>query len=1035
MTSNSDCYTTQGGIHVSRSTVKMQMDEAIESVLSCLDSQRGGLLVSSYEYPGRYKRWAIGFVNPPLELTTRGRHFTLKALNERGRVLLSHLVDCLYLHPHLQEVSVEEESIVGSIQQTTQSFTEEERSKQPSVFSVIREISQVFYSGEDEKLGLYGAFGYDLVFQFESIAKRRDRSADQRDLLLYLPDELFVVDYYLLQAYRYQYEFETEHGSTQGMHRTGEFIDYRAERLTPERESDHVPGEYAKKVEEALEYFRRGDLFEVVPSQNFYRSCVASPTDLFRTLQQINPSPYGFLLNLGGEYLIGASPEMFVRVEGKYVETCPISGTIGRGVDAIGDAAQIRLLLNSDKDAAELTMCTDVDRNDKSRICKPGSVRVIGRRQIEMYSHLIHTVDHVEGILRPEFDALDAFLTHAWAVTVTGAPKRSAMQFIEEREHTPRRWYGGAIGYLAFNGDINTGLTLRTMRLKDSIAEVRVGATVLYDSDPVAEEQETLTKAAALFQTLSYADKTDKSGKTTKAKLGRESPHQVQKRVLLIDYEDSFVHTLANYLRQAGAIVTTLRHGFSESMFDRKAFDLVVFSPGPGKPRDFGVPETVISCVRRELPVFGVCLGLQGIVEAFGGELGILDYPQHGKTSRIDIVEDSALFQNVPKSFEVGRYHSLYAQANGLPDQLKITALSEDGVIMAIEHKTKAIAAVQFHPESIMTLGSGVGLSIIKNVIQSYAKSSCQSIQIRRRAPHQVGKGYQIAASNTEPRHILEEIIWHKEQEVAQMQASLTLSELKTQVQVVPPAKDFILALQSSHSHPSLIAEVKKASPSKGIIRADFDPVNIARSYERAGATCLSVLTDSQFFQGSFDNLRSIRRSVSLPLLCKDFIIDIHQIYLARAAGADAVLLIVAILSDRDLQDFLNTIHSLGMTALVEVHTAVELNRALSLTGLRLLGINNRDLKNFTVDLETTEQLIQQQREQIESRGIKVVSESGLSERADLERVAQAGARAVLIGESLVKQLDIEQAVCKILNEEKEVVQPSNATPIARNAN
>ena len=722
---NSHCYTTKGGIHVSRSAVEMQIDDAVESVLSCLDSQRGGLLASSYEYPGRYKRWAIGFVNPPLELTTRDRSFTLKALNERGRVLLPYLAERLYLHPQLQEVSLEDDRLVGSIQQATQSFTEEERSKQPSVFSVVREISQAFYSNEDENLGLYGAFGYDLVFQFESIDKHRDRPAEQRDLVLYLPDELFVVDYYLQQAYRYQYEFETEHSSTQGIPRTGEFIDYRGERLTPERESDHVPGEYAEKVKKALEYFRRGDLFEVVPSQNFYRACVTSPTDLFRTLQQINPSPYGFLLNLGGEYLIGASPEMFVRVEGKCVETCPISGTIGRGVDAIGDAAQIRLLLNSDKDAAELTMCTDVDRNDKSRICKPGSVKVIGRRQVEVYSHLIHTVDHVEGILRPEFDALDAFLTHTWAVTVTGAPKRSAMQFIEEREHSPRRWYGGAVGWLAFNGDINTGLTLRTMRLQDSIAEVRVGATVLYDSDPAAEEEETLTKAAALFQTLGDAGQTVETGKTVKDNTSSESPQsQVQKRVLLIDYEDSFVHTLANYLRQAGAIVTTLRHGFPASVFDREAFDLVVFSPGPGKPSDFGVPETVMSCVQRDLPIFGVCLGLQSIVEAFGGELGILDYPQHGKTSRIDIVEDSALFKNVPKSFEVGRYHSLFALKDRLPEQLKVTALSEDDVIMAIEHKTLAIAAVQFHPESIMTLGSGVGLSIIENVIQSYAKST-----------------------------------------------------------------------------------------------------------------------------------------------------------------------------------------------------------------------------------------------------------------------------------------------------------------------
>ena len=288
-------------------------------------------------------------------------------------------------------------------------------------------------------------------------------------------------------------------------------------------------------------------------------------------------------------------------------------------------------------------------------------------------------------------------------------------------------------------------------------------------------------------------------------------------------------------------------------------------------------------------------------------------------------------------------------------------------------------------------------------------------MQIRRQSLR-LAEDYPIAVANSEPRHILEKIVWHKEQQVAQMRASLPLAELESKLQAVSPAKNFLLALQQSPNHPSLIAEVKKASPSKGIIRADFDPVSIARSYEQAGADCLSVLTDSQFFQGSFDNLSLVRRSVSLPLLCKEFIIDPYQIHLARATGADAVLLIVAILSDRDLQEFLNTIHSLGMTALVEVHTVAELDRALSLSDLRLLGINNRNLENFTVDLETTEQLIQQQREQIESKGITVVSESGLFERADLETVAKAGARAVLIGESLVKQPNIEQAVGKILN-------------------
>ena len=160
------------------------------------------------------------------------------------------------------------------------------------------------------------------------------------------------------------------------------------------------------------------------------------------------------------------------------------------------------MLLGSAKEESELTMCTDVDRNDKSRVCVPGTVTVIGRRQIEMYSRLIHTVDHIEGRLKPGFDAIDAFLTHMWAVTVTGAPKAWAMQFIEDNEAAPRRWYGGAVGKIGFDGSMNTGLTLRTARIKDGVAAVRAGATLLYDSDPESEERETHIKARALLETL-----------------------------------------------------------------------------------------------------------------------------------------------------------------------------------------------------------------------------------------------------------------------------------------------------------------------------------------------------------------------------------------------------------------------------------------------------------------------------------------------------------------------------------------------------
>ncbi|MGL5878226.1 MAG: anthranilate synthase component I, partial [Xenococcaceae cyanobacterium] len=200
-------YTTKGGVNISRFVTDIAIETAVEEVLFRLDSQRGGLLTSSYEYPGRYKRWGIGFFNPPLELVTRENSFTFKALNDRGLILLIFLADRFYRHPQLMDVLRDRNSLTGFIRKSDRLFSEEERSRQPSVFSVVREIISVFESDEDEQLGLYGAFGYDLVFQFEQMSKRLKRADNQRDLVLYLPDELVIIDYYLQKAFRLQYEF------------------------------------------------------------------------------------------------------------------------------------------------------------------------------------------------------------------------------------------------------------------------------------------------------------------------------------------------------------------------------------------------------------------------------------------------------------------------------------------------------------------------------------------------------------------------------------------------------------------------------------------------------------------------------------------------------------------------------------------------------------------------------------------------------------------------------------------------------------
>ncbi|MGX9116053.1 anthranilate synthase [Mesorhizobium sp. BHbsci] len=705
-------FVTAGGVTITRERHDRPYEGAIDAYIDGLNSRRGAVFSSNYEYPGRYTRWDTAIIDPPLVISARGRAMRIEALNSRGEVLLPVIGKAL---GGLDDVTIAETSkklIRLDVAKPGRVFTEEERSRVPSVFTVLRAITALFKTEEDANLGLYGAFGYDLAFQFDPVDYKLERQQSQRDLVLFLPDEILVVDHYSTKAWTDRYDYSGDEFSTEGLPRDEIVEPFKtADRIPPR--GDHEPGEYANLVRKAMESFKRGDLFEVVPGQMFYERCETPPSDISRKLKTINPSPYSFFINLGeGEYLIGASPEMFVRVNGRRVETCPISGTIKRGDDAISDSEQILKLLNSKKDESELTMCSDVDRNDKSRVCDPGSVRVIGRRQIEMYSRLIHTVDHIEGRLREGMDAFDAFLSHAWAVTVTGAPKLWAMRFIEQNEKSPRAWYGGAIGMVNFNGDMNTGMTLRTIRIKDGIAEVRAGATLLFDSIPEEEEAETELKASAMISAIRDA----KSGNAADTERATARVGDGV-NILLVDHEDSFVHTLANYFRQTGANVSTVRTPVPDEVFDRLKPNLVVLSPGPGTPKDFDCAATIKRARARDLPIFGVCLGLQALAEAYGGELRQLHVPMHGKPSRIRVSKPGIIFSGLPKEVTVGRYHSIFADPVRLPDGFVVTAETEEGVIMAFEHSKEPIAAVQFHPESIMTLGHNAGMRIIENIV------------------------------------------------------------------------------------------------------------------------------------------------------------------------------------------------------------------------------------------------------------------------------------------------------------------------------
>uniref|UniRef100_A0A0D3H481 indole-3-glycerol-phosphate synthase n=1 Tax=Oryza barthii TaxID=65489 RepID=A0A0D3H481_9ORYZ len=374
--------------------------------------------------------------------------------------------------------------------------------------------------------------------------------------------------------------------------------------------------------------------------------------------------------------------------------------------------------------------------------------------------------------------------------------------------------------------------------------------------------------------------------------------------------------------------------------------------------------------------------------------------------------------------------HALRSAVAGAARAVRCSA-AKDSILYALEHDE------MFNSAEVIQWESGKSINSI---------AAAQGIRIRRRCrPRYPSEG--SGADKAVPRNMLEQIIWDKEVEVSQRKAKKPLQKVIESSQHAPPARDFVGALTAAYSRnvaPALIAEVKKASPSRGVLREDFNPVEIAQSYEKNGAACLSILTDEKHFQGSFENLETVRNSgVKCPLLCKEFVIDIWQIYYARSKGADAILLIAAVLPDLDIKYMLRICKNLGMTALIEVHDERELDRVLKIDGVQLIGINNRSLgmviiisckclqsfetlriivdidvywnfviiETFKVDTSNTKTLLEKRGDLIRDKGILVVGESGLFTPDDVAYVQNAGVSAILVGESLVKQENPGQAI------------------------
>jgi anthranilate synthase component I len=397
--------------------------------------------------------------------------------------------------------------------------------KAPDPYAAVAEYLGRFTLAQVEDLppfagGAVGFFGYDLVRTVEPLGEPNPDTLGLPDMALMVTNVMLAFDHLRHELTILACAFTEDDGGIDAAYsRAAEAIAEVRERLrgpvpTPERPAVSTPPRFASNMERQdfeaavrriIEYIHAGDAFQVVPSQRFSADSPVEPFSIYRGLRAVNPSPYMYFLEFGDFQLAGASPEPLVKVQGRRVETRPIAGTYPRGSSEEEDRRLAERLVNDPKERAEHVMLVDLGRNDLGRVCEYGSISVDELMVVETYSHVLHIVSQVSGKLRDGVSAMDVLRSALPAGTLSGAPKVRAMQIIDELEPHKRGSYGGAIGYLAWNGDLDTAIHIRTVVVKDGRVHVQAGGGTVADADPAYEYNESVNKARAIFRAVELA--------------------------------------------------------------------------------------------------------------------------------------------------------------------------------------------------------------------------------------------------------------------------------------------------------------------------------------------------------------------------------------------------------------------------------------------------------------------------------------------------------------------------------------------------
>ena len=499
--------------------------EYFEKLTDC-GKNKNSLLFESASIVPKYGEHSLGTADPCLKIIGKDENFEITALNNTGIRFIGFLKNDF---DFCDEIKFSKDKIRGKFKPKRIKVSEDERLKLKNHTDIIRKIAYKFKPTSKPLIqyaGLFGCISYDFIDQFEDLPKNKHDILKDPDYMLYFVDNLFMVDHKLQKTYfianaLVAEDYETAYdGCISKINNYKKILDKKiSEKKFSERKfflkfkSDTSKTEFCELVKKIKKHVLAGDVYQAVLSRTISTSFDKNPFDVYRKIRELNPSPYMFFINSGDGVVLGASPEMNLRVQGnkeKIVEIRPIAGTKPRGIinnkinPDLDSRYETELKIDA-KEIAEHTMLVDLARNDIARISKPGSRYVDEPFTIEKYSHVQHLVSNVSGDLRQDLDALHAYLATMNMGTLTGAPKVEAMKLIRLYEKTKRGFYGGAVGYITPSGDMDSAILIRSIRIKNNKAYVRVGAGIVYDSDPESEFLETERKAKACLKAIESA--------------------------------------------------------------------------------------------------------------------------------------------------------------------------------------------------------------------------------------------------------------------------------------------------------------------------------------------------------------------------------------------------------------------------------------------------------------------------------------------------------------------------------------------------